>query len=1057
LHIHRIELTGKFTVSIQFPPSEELEVALPLLIVGPNGSGKSLLAHAIVASFASGAAQQHAKDILESAGIDSVKIQYIIHPWIADLAIPIPEGERRLIWTRVPAAHGHAPVRANGLDAVNELWGCAEPPQDDPGDLFPWLHVVTSGILTIPDALTLQERVLKAVKSPLERELAGWRARAVELAGDDGNGGRLAAARLELRSAEDAVARVDGLKLEIDALRNRREELASKIAEKRLHYSVLGAETEELTKACRLADRAVRIESWCDEIRRESREVQRLREQHAELLARLDTLEERFRGLPDDFPDRLQEFDGLCSRELMLNAETATAEKERQLIVAELEDVEREISLLPKPAVEEFNHRIQLLDEELESVNEEMTAMLRGRIELIRQREGLKQQMARDDSPFLALDVEQRRTLEAYLVEDNPMAPPVTRDTATETALLQTEEKLVVLRRKLREKFTGFDQLPDTARDLIHELAEARHHFSSYTSDLTGLRQRIRLLKQKANPGRAIRWSILSAIAAFTGVTALDRWDTGLFAALAASGLTMLLFRYIHRRADAELESTAAAEAMTQKRVETEREAVTRLERVLGSLAVAENISEALGRLAEYRALTEEHEQLQAKVVKYHKRLRAFEQDHPEPSGIDIGVLPQPVASLPLETLRSSYSGFCELEQQLKAVDSAWRAYEDGGEKAEELRSLEGRIADLRQSKTEIQDAYQRFAQKNEVRRSELNARKATLEALRSESSSLEALQAELELVRTRLASLQQGLGDLQTTGDVESLRREWNERETLRVRLREIRNGLSGHQTHDELRAREILLTEEAAEVKQKLTAIDPLYMLQGNASDCAAKYAGQLAATREGIAESETELRALQSEFEQIQLEAAESRLAGEPKLETLRSAVDMARERMEGIERDLMTTRDLMTSIESELQESDPATVSYLDEAVDHRLRQLSGERYLSLDMKDPVWMVACSDGGRRKMSVLSEGTQDLIWIAVRLALLDVAQPYDDNPIIWDEALARLDDSHLVRVREALCKIPAHRQVLLLTRHSSFETWGPVIQLANDAEQAREDILV
>jgi hypothetical protein len=1024
--------------------------------MGPNGSGKSLLTCGLFAAFGSGLPAQQARELLENAGIDAVRIDFISRNWLGHLSLTILDGQRLLTWDKPQPAERHgAAGSVAGFGKVNNLADCIQPPTDDPCELFPAIHVVASGMLAIPEESSLRSRVVHAVKAPLERELAGWQTRSRELAGDDGQGGRLAEARRELAEAEQSMARLTRLQQDLDQAAARRDELMAEIAQKRLQRDVLSAETEALSKACRLADRAVRIESWCEEIRRDSRDVSRLREQHSEAQARLDLLEERFRGLPDDFPERLEEFNALCSRELMLSAEIATAEREGQYAQSEIEEIQRELSLLPTTSTAEFDSRSRELDAEIDAVNTELTALLRGRIETIRQREGLRQQITRDFAAFDALDREQKELLARWLEQPELPAAPET-DPAVEAKLRATEDKIVAVRQKLRDKFVGFDQLPDTARDMIHELAEARHHFTTSSSDLSGLRQRIQQLNRRGNPRRGFWCAMLSAAAAFGGITALDQWDTGLFAALAASGITLLIFWFVHRRVELDLESLTAAESMTQKRVETERESIARLEKVLGSLALAANVSEALARLAEFRSLQDEHEQLQHRVAKYHHELRTRSSAEPEGTRVDPAGLPAALLGLPRETLDRTFRAYLELIPRLDRIESTWQDYEEGGSKAKSIREMEERIAELQHARGELQESFQRFRQKNDERRAELLSRRSTLEGLAADSERIDGMRREHGRLRGQIAGLQQMLGEVNSLNDVETLRHEWTEREGLRGKLREIRSSLSAHQTQDELRAREMLLTEEAAEVKQKLTALDPLYLLQGTASDCAAKYAGQLAATRDSIAECDAAMKACQIELDSIHLDGLQTKLMSEPQFDLLQSAAAAARERMESIERDLMTTRDLMTSIESELLESDPATKAYIDEAVDHRLRQLSGEKYLSLDMNNGTWLVACSDGSSRKMTSMSDGTRDLIWIAVRLALLDVARTCDDSPVIWDEALSRLDDRHLVQVREALCKVATQRQVVLFTRHSSFETWGPIIRLSSETERTEHEAL-
>lgn len=67
-------------------------------------------------------------------------------------------------------------------------------------------------------------------------------------------------------------------------------------------------------------------------------------------------------------------------------------------------------------------------------------------------------------------------------------------------------------------------------------------------------------------------------------------------------------------------------------------------------------------------------------------------------------------------------------------------------------------------------------------------------------------------------------------------------------------------------------------------------------------------------------------------------------------------------------------------------------------------------------------------------LSQGTADQLWLAVRLAVCDLALPQDHTcPLVLDDALVNFDDDRTVTALELLEEISRRRQVLLFTCHS------------------------
>lgn len=71
--------------------------------------------------------------------------------------------------------------------------------------------------------------------------------------------------------------------------------------------------------------------------------------------------------------------------------------------------------------------------------------------------------------------------------------------------------------------------------------------------------------------------------------------------------------------------------------------------------------------------------------------------------------------------------------------------------------------------------------------------------------------------------------------------------------------------------------------------------------------------------------------------------------------------------------------------------------------------------------------------RELDYLSAGTKDQLYLALRLAVCDLALPGDDPcPIILDDALVTFDKERMALALDLMKQIASERQVLLFTCH-------------------------
>ena len=74
---------------------------------------------------------------------------------------------------------------------------------------------------------------------------------------------------------------------------------------------------------------------------------------------------------------------------------------------------------------------------------------------------------------------------------------------------------------------------------------------------------------------------------------------------------------------------------------------------------------------------------------------------------------------------------------------------------------------------------------------------------------------------------------------------------------------------------------------------------------------------------------------------------------------------------------------------------------------------------------------SDPTRRNVQLLSTGTADQLYLAVRLAICEMILPPEQNPpLILDDALLTFDDMRLGKTLDYLTRLGEKRQILLFT---------------------------
>ena len=107
----------------------------------------------------------------------------------------------------------------------------------------------------------------------------------------------------------------------------------------------------------------------------------------------------------------------------------------------------------------------------------------------------------------------------------------------------------------------------------------------------------------------------------------------------------------------------------------------------------------------------------------------------------------------------------------------------------------------------------------------------------------------------------------------------------------------------------------------------------------------------------------------------------------------------------------------------------------------LAALTGGRYDAVTLTRDFSAAAAEAGGilPRRDLTLSRGTLDQLYLAVRLAICQLALPEDDPaPLVLDDALTNFDDGRMALALQYLLELSKKRQILLFTCHSREGAW-------------------
>ncbi len=196
-------------------------------------------------------------------------------------------------------------------------------------------------------------------------------------------------------------------------------------------------------------------------------------------------------------------------------------------------------------------------------------------------------------------------------------------------------------------------------------------------------------------------------------------------------------------------------------------------------------------------------------------------------------------------------------------------------------------------------------------------------------------------------------------------------------------------------------------------------------------------LAETRVRLEQAEEALRAARRELDQAQ--GRLSTLGGREELEARRQTLEEA---IAGRTREYDALTAALEALEGANLQLRQRFSPGLNARAGEYLARLTGGAHQGVTLSRAFEAMVTSPGDPqpRRALLLSQGTLEQLYLAVRLAICDLTLGGDEPaPLVLDDALANFDDRRAVLALELLRELGKKRQILLFTCHTREARWA------------------
>lgn len=233
----------------------------------------------------------------------------------------------------------------------------------------------------------------------------------------------------------------------------------------------------------------------------------------------------------------------------------------------------------------------------------------------------------------------------------------------------------------------------------------------------------------------------------------------------------------------------------------------------------------------------------------------------------------------------------------------------------------------------------------------------------------------------------------------------------------------------------RALTLLDSLDKARQRRESAQRLFdTVAAHGKGCAGAIAEEPSVTLEqaeaGFREAE---RRLNSHHNDLSMAMGRRSTLGDP--EVIQAEIESIDQQLEANREDYQALQIALEALEEADTEMRNRFSPELNRRAGAYLEALTSGKYPKVRLNRALEAGAEEQGGVvvRNVISLSQGTADQLWLAVRLAVCDLALPQEERcPLVLDDALVNFDDQRVVPALQLLQKLAEDRQILLFSCH-------------------------
>ncbi len=1010
--LHLAQLSGNASLLGADVVTWRLSGAGLSVVAGGNGSGKSLLCASIYAA-AFPEQTEALRRGLYAAGLRTVTLVGLLDnarkAWSLDLesgaidhrsAITDDLEHRETPLSELVAATKHTPAKLP--------------------------HFIMNGDWQVPGAAEL-EWAGEMLALPFERELASWEGRL-----DGLEHGEVTtnpdALQAEIAEIDAKLTHAQALRDAVVLAEQKAAELQGKITDAELGIQIASAEETELVGKIELAERAVHLESWAEELRSSWNAVEATRTQFAQLYDRLEALQDMTRNLPDNVQTLAQEYLRLRGERESVSVrlqdnerKVAQLDEQRSAIVKEKEQLQTNVG-------NESAAKLEKLRKQVLELERELTELSRKRIDFLRRRDGLERQRNEKYRELTLLGPEEWSALELFLSSnEHSQASNQHSDTDKHRAELSR------ITDRLRKEFVGFEKLANDTPARIEKLFGLRESITKREADLVLLRSKV-VEMQSHGTGTGLKTvlAIIGAAAASVPSGMFLGWDIGFFAGVLGGGVGFGIGSMMIPKSDVtDEELVRKIETMQHEQQESLaiREAL-RLE--LSVFSDQQKLDAALARWQEFVRVSDRKRVLEAAIAAAPVAPKTDEN------------VPAVLRKLEREDIRRRVSEYRALTTELTDATVELSAFDHPDGPSARKLAAENEALLLREVIATLEVESKRAVVEREQRLHQLSIALGRLEHELAGVVDVTVDRATLRDILARMESIDESVGQAFSQMGPDSILKALNERNELQNELRETKSKLSTEHSPQELSVRTSLIEDELRQVTEHLQGFDPLFGTLGTRLDGLNKYRNQMEKLFNQSSENEKLIGQYTDEIYALRLPELKREIEELAQEQTLFHERAQTQHRLDELRRSIHVAHEMCGALTGELAELRVQAAARVLGILQSKVFDAIGERYSSIEWSNGMWHVIAEDGQKRPLSTLSRGIAELVTLCLYAGLLSASSDAERVSVVWDDVLSQLDDYHLSIARNVIEQIARDRQIVLLTRDPRIRTWGKSVEV-------------